>query len=539
MARIEPIPFVSRDGRRFVIRSAGPGDAAAYLEKLRRDSYTDPNALSTAAERAAMTIEDHAEALRETLEHPAQLNLIAVADIDSRIAASLLLRVASRVRMRHVGEFGISVDASARGQGLGEAMILAILDFAAGHPTLERIDLGVYRTNVAARRLYRRLGFRVYARVPACFRTGEGVYVDDLKMALWVKPGLAPAGFRTHAPASSPRIDAGFIGTQAGPRQRSIVRTPSRGTIAMPAASPLKDSRFTGAFTAIITPFTADGSKIDFDALEKQIAFQAKGNANAGGVRGVVLSGTTGESPTLDEGEYRELLERGVKIARQHKLLAIAGTGSNSTHHSQHLAKIAKAAGADASLSVNPYYNKPTQEGLYRHFMALADTTDLPIMLYNIPGRTGVALTPATIQRLNAHPRIVANKEATGSTDSASEIVMRCPGLALLSGDDSMTLPFASIGGVGVVSVISNLLPTKVAALCEAFLAGKWDVALNFHRDLFDLCRAMFIETNPIPIKAAMKLLGRDNGVMRLPMCEPTASTLESVRKALTSAGMM
>lgn len=303
--------------------------------------------------------------------------------------------------------------------------------------------------------------------------------------------------------------------------------------------TPLKDARFTGAFTAVITPFNADGSAIDFAKLDEQLAFQAKGNANAGGVRGVILAGTTGESPTLEEAEYRALMEKGIPLARKHKLLAIAGTGSNSTHHAQHLAKIAKAAGADASLSVNPYYNKPTQEGLYRHFMTLADTTDLPIMLYNIPGRTGVALTPATVQRLNAHPRIVANKEATGSTDSASEIAMRCPGLALLSGDDSMTLPFASIGGVGVVSVLSNLLPTKVANLCDAFLSGKWDIALNFHRDLFDLGRAMFIETNPIPIKAAMRLLGRDNGVLRLPMCEPTHATLEAVKKALTQAGLM
>lgn len=303
--------------------------------------------------------------------------------------------------------------------------------------------------------------------------------------------------------------------------------------------TPLKDARFTGAFTAVITPFTADGSAIDFAKLDDQLAFQAKGNANAGGVRGVILAGTTGESPTLEEAEYRALMEKGISLARKHKLLAIAGTGSNSTHHAQHLAKVAKAAGADASLSVNPYYNKPTQEGLYRHFMMLADTTDLPIMLYNIPGRTGVALTPATVQRLNAHPRIVANKEATGSTDSASEIAMRCPGLALLSGDDSMTLPFASIGGVGVVSVLSNLLPTKVANLCDAFLNAKWDIALNFHRDLFDLCRAMFIETNPIPIKAAMRLLGRDNGVLRLPMCEPAPATLEAVKKALTQAGLM
>src|SRR5690606_17964867 len=161
----------------------------------------------------------------------------------------------------------------------------------------------------------------------------------------------------------------------------------------------------------------------------------------------------------------------------------IAGTGSNSTAHALELQHVATEAGVDATLSVNPYYNKPTQEGLYRHFSTIADAAKVPIILYNIPGRTGVALTPATVERLNKHPKIVANKEATGSTDSASEIAMRCPDLALLSGDDSMTLPFASIGGVGVVSVVSNLLPGKVSALCAAFLGGRWDEALRIHRE--------------------------------------------------------
>jgi 4-hydroxy-tetrahydrodipicolinate synthase len=575
MARIDPIRFTTRDGRACIVRSAEPADAAEYLAHLRRDASSDPNALSTAAERARMTPDEHAENIRETLDHPSRLMLVAelaladpppregasrrgeVGEVvhppppSPRIVATLILRVVSRVRLHHIGELGLGVDDDVRGLGVGSAMIRAVLGFAATHPTLERIDLGVYRTNTAARRLYRRLGFRAYARIPAYFKQAEGHYVDDVKMAIWVKPGLAPPGFNVYASASNPSPGEGTEeGWNAptdherasGQRWISHARphqSPIPGTSAMPTVAPFKDPRFTGAFTAIITPFTADGSKIDFGRLDEQIAFQARGHENAGGVRGVVLSGTTGESPTLEEPEYRELLERGVAMARKHQLLAIAGTGSNSTHHSQHLAKIAKAAGADASLSVNPYYNKPTQEGLYRHFMTLADATDLPIMLYNIPGRTGVALTPATIQRLNAHPHIVANKEATGSTDSASEIAMRCPGLALLSGDDSMTLPFASLGGVGVVSVLSNILPTKVAGLCRAFLKGQWDIALNYHRDLFDLGRAMFLETNPIPIKAAMKLLGRDNGVMRLPMCEPGPSTLDAVKKALAQAGLL
>ncbi len=295
----------------------------------------------------------------------------------------------------------------------------------------------------------------------------------------------------------------------------------------------LKDPRFTGAFTAITTPFTGDGSAIDKDQLATQIAFQAKG-----GLKGIVIAGTTGESPTLGEAEYKELVKLATGHARGAGLLAIAGTGSNNTHHATELQKFAKSAGVDATLSVNPYYNKPTQEGLYRHFMAVADAAAIPVVLYNIPGRTGVALTPATVERLSKHQNIVAIKEATGSLDSATEICMRCPGLALLSGDDSLTLPFAAVGGVGVVSVVSNLVPAKVAGLCCGIAEGRWAEAMKIHRELFDLCRAMFAETNPIPIKAAMKMLGRDSGVLRLPMSEASSATLGLVRQALTAAGL-
>jgi 4-hydroxy-tetrahydrodipicolinate synthase len=299
------------------------------------------------------------------------------------------------------------------------------------------------------------------------------------------------------------------------------------------AAMTLRDPRFTGAFTAITTPFTPDGGAIDFARLDEQLQFQA-----LGGVRGIVAAGTTGESPTLTDSEYEALVTRSVEAGRRLKLLVVAGTGSNSTAHAVELQRFAASAGADATLSVNPYYNKPTQEGLYRHFSAIADAARIPVILYNIPGRTGVALSPATVERLYAHPNIVANKEATGSTDSASEILMRCPGLALLSGDDSMTLPFAAVGGVGAVSVISNLAPEKASRVCEAFLAGRWPEALALHRELFDLCRALFLETNPIPVKAAMKMLGRDSGTLRLPMTPASAATVEAVGRALTRAGL-
>lgn len=299
-------------------------------------------------------------------------------------------------------------------------------------------------------------------------------------------------------------------------------------------AADLKDARFTGVFTAITTPFTPDGAKLDYDRLAEQLQFQKEG-----GVSGVVICGTTGESPTLEEDEYRELVTRGVERAKRLGLLAIVGAGSNSTAHAVQMQRFAASAGADGTLSVNPYYNKPTQEGLYRHFMAVADAADLPVMLYNVPGRAAVALTPATVARLAEHPRIVALKEATGSPDSASEMAMRCPRVALLSGDDSMTLPFMAVGAVGVVSVVSNILPAKLAGLCRAFQEGRHAGALALHRELFEVCRAMFAETNPIPVKAAMRMLGRDSGAVRPPMTEATPAAAAAVRQVLVAQGLL
>jgi len=295
----------------------------------------------------------------------------------------------------------------------------------------------------------------------------------------------------------------------------------------------LIDPRFSGAFTAIVTPFTADGSALDFVALKAQIEYQARGERGTGGVRGIVVAGTTGESPTLSESEYQQLIENAVGFAKPWKLMVVAGTGSNSTAHAVHLQKVAAKAGADAALSVNPYYNKPTQEGMYRHFVMQADATALPVILYNIPGRSGVALTPDTVERLAGHEKIKALKEATGSTDSCGEIAARCPGLAVLSGDDTMTLPFASVGAVGVVSVVSNLLPGRVQGLCDAFNGGDYTGARQIHRDLLKICKVMFVETNPIPVKAAMQLGGRDTGVLRLPMTAATPQTVEALRKVL------
>jgi len=297
------------------------------------------------------------------------------------------------------------------------------------------------------------------------------------------------------------------------------------------ATSTTPDRRFRGCFTAITTPFTADGSKIDYALLQTQIASQA-----AGGVSGVVLCGTTGESPTLSEVEYHELVERGVAIAKSMNLLAIVGTGSNSTGHAVGMQKFAAKAGADAALSVNPYYNKPMQTGLAAHFLAVADAADLPIMLYNIPGRSGVALTIETIERLAQHTNIRAIKDATGGVDLASDTTVRCPGLAVLSGDDPLTLPMIAVGAAGVVSVVSNLVPGRVSAMCKAALAGRFADALNEHRRMLPLVRALFVETNPIPVKAAMKLMGRDTGAVRLPMTPATEATINRLKTVLAAA---
>ena len=216
----------------------------------------------------------------------------------------------------------------------------------------------------------------------------------------------------------------------------------------------------------------------------------------------------------------------------------IAGAGSNNTAHAIELHKFAKSAGADGSLQVNPYYNKPSQEGLYRHFMAIADSCDLPICLYNIPGRSAVALSTETVERLSKHPNIHAVKEATGSLDSASEVVARTR-LALLSGDDSLTLPMASVGAVGVVSVVSNIVPEKVSALCAAFNNGKWDEARRIHFELLPLSRGLLtLDTNPVPIKAAMEKLGRDTGSLRLPMCRAGKTVMDAVEKLLASQNL-
>lgn len=281
---------------------------------------------------------------------------------------------------------------------------------------------------------------------------------------------------------------------------------------------------FSGAFTAMITPFRE--GRLDESRLRDQIEYQIKN-----GIDGLVPVGTTGESPTLDFKEHARVIELTVEHARG-RVPVIGGVGANATSEAIELHTIAKRAGATAGLSVNPYYNKPSQEGLYRHFMTLADRVDLPIVLYNIPGRTGITMSPATVARLAAHRNIVAIKEATGSVDLTTEIMSLC-GITVLSGDDSLTVPLMSIGAKGVISVASNLLPVEIKSMTSTALAGDFAAARSMHHRLFPLVRSLFADGNPAGIKHAMKIAGRDSGEMRLPVWEANEATQKQIEELM------
>jgi 4-hydroxy-tetrahydrodipicolinate synthase len=286
---------------------------------------------------------------------------------------------------------------------------------------------------------------------------------------------------------------------------------------------------FKGAMTAMITPFRE--GKLDEARLREQVEFQIRQ-----GIDGLVPVGTTGESPTLDFKEHARVIELTVQYAAGRRPV-IAGTGANSTAEALELHQIAKRAGAEACLSVNPYYNKPTQEGLYRHFMTLADRVDLPIVLYNIPGRTAVTMSPQTVARLRKHKNIVAIKESTGDMNMVSEIASLCD-IAIISGDDSLTVPIMSIGGVGVISVLSNLIPLQIKALVRLCAAGEYSQAAALHKKLFPLIRVMFLDGNPVGIKHAMKIAGTDSGELRLPLWEAGDATKKQIEQCMKEAGV-
>lgn len=274
---------------------------------------------------------------------------------------------------------------------------------------------------------------------------------------------------------------------------------------------------FAGVYTAIVTPFKKDG-RVDEPALRKLVDYQIEG-----GVQGLVPMGTTGESPSLNIEEHNHVIDVVVNQAGG-RVLVIAGTGSNCTDEAIIMTRHAKQAGADASLQVAPYYNKPTQEGFFKHFSKIADSVDIPIIVYNIPGRTGKNIENTTMLRLAKHKNIVGVKEASGSIPQMMDLIHKKPtDFVVLSGDDNLTLPLMAVGGKGVVSVASNFVPDKMAAMVQAALKEDWVKARKLHYQLLPLFKAIFIETNPIPIKAALAMKGMIEEVYRLPMCPMSA----------------
>lgn len=287
---------------------------------------------------------------------------------------------------------------------------------------------------------------------------------------------------------------------------------------------------FTGAYTAIVTPFGRDGS-VDYAALRRLIDMQAQA-----GIDGIVPVGTTGESPTLDYDEHKKVIEVTIEACRG-RMKVVAGTGGNSTAEALELTAHALKAGADGTLQVTPYYNKPNQEGLRRHFTAIADL-GLPVVLYNVPGRSSREIDVQTVVELARHPKIVALKEAGGSVDRVSRILTCCD-ITVVSGDDSLTLPMMAVGAKGVISVASNIAPKPVADMVHAAARGEWDKARALHLKYYNLFADLFIDTNPIPVKAAMAMAGLIEEVYRLPLCEMSPALRERLRKTLQGVGLV
>jgi 4-hydroxy-tetrahydrodipicolinate synthase len=290
---------------------------------------------------------------------------------------------------------------------------------------------------------------------------------------------------------------------------------------------------FQGSIVALVTPFK--NGKVDEAKLRELVDFHV-----AQGTDGIVPCGTTGESPTLSHDEHKRVVEVVIDQARG-RLPIIAGTGSNATSEAIDLTAHAKKAGATGALVVNPYYNRPTQEGLYRHFRAVAEAVDIPIIVYNIAGRTAVNVETDTMARLVRDcPSIVGVKEASGSLDQMTQVILACgPEFSVLSGDDNITLPLMSVGGRGVISVIANVVPREASEMTHAALAGDWKLARELHLKLFPLSRAMFIETNPIPVKETMALMGMIEPEFRLPMCRMSEANRTRLRAVLEPYGLV
>jgi 4-hydroxy-tetrahydrodipicolinate synthase len=285
-------------------------------------------------------------------------------------------------------------------------------------------------------------------------------------------------------------------------------------------------TKFTGTYTALVTPFCKD--QVDETSLRELVEWQVEQ-----GVDGIVPVGTTGESPTLSVREHLRVIELVVEVARK-RVKVLAGTGANSTTEAIELTKGAEDVGADGSLQVAPYYNKPTQEGLFRHFQAIAAATKLPLILYSIPGRCGIEISVDTCTRLEANcPTIVGIKEAGGTPERVSQLRSAIPKFTILSGDDSLTLPFMAVGAEGVISVASNVAPREVVHMVKAFEQGKLGAAQKLHLQLYSLFKELFIETNPIPVKAALAMMGKIEEEYRLPLCKMSSANRKKLEDTL------
>lgn len=291
-------------------------------------------------------------------------------------------------------------------------------------------------------------------------------------------------------------------------------------------------ARFSGSMVALITPFT--NGAIDHASLAELVERQIAGGSSA-----LVPCGSTGESATLSHDEHIEVITAVIKQARG-RVPVIAGTGSNSTHEAINLTARAQEAGADAALLISPYYNKPTQEGIYQHYRHIAEATRFPLILYNIPGRTSSKMEAGTLARLARLDHIIGLKEATGSLDEVQEVIRLCgPDFEIYSGDDALTLPIMAVGGAGVISVIANLLPKDCAAAVAAAASGDWPRARQLHYRLIPLMRALFLETNPIPVKAAASMLGLCRDELRLPLLPMSDGPRERLRAVLRELGAL
>jgi 4-hydroxy-tetrahydrodipicolinate synthase len=287
---------------------------------------------------------------------------------------------------------------------------------------------------------------------------------------------------------------------------------------------------FSGSIVALVTPFKQ--GKVDYDKIAELCEFHI-----ANGTSAIVPCGTTGEAPTLDYDEHKKVIEVVIRTVGG-RVPVIAGTGSNSTAETLMLTAYAKQAGAAAALITTPYYNKPTQKGLYEHYKQINDTVDLPVVIYNVPGRTGVSIAPETVAKLSQLKNMVAVKEASGSVDQVSAILSLCD-ITVLSGDDSLTLPMIAVGAKGIISVAANIVPKDTSDLCAHALKGDYRKAMALHYTLFNLCKALFIETNPIPVKTAMAMLGMIEEEFRLPLCSMSDDNKAKLKAVLKGYGLL